>query len=280
MELDATGGDFTLALQTNVSVSYEIEPGADWLKPADASTKALEDLSFAFHAEENTDTESRQATITLSGNGLAETVTVFQAGTAPVLVLGQQEYIVGSTGETIAVELKSNTDYRVQLPAVDWIAEADTRSLSAYTHYFAVAPNDTYDARTAEIIFVAADGTLADTVWVTQVQQDAILLAQREYAFPAEGGTLRFSVQANVQPEVLCDADWLHPVETRGLTEHAFAYTVDENTGYDARQADLIVRDVHNPSLADTLTVRQAYRDALIVGHPRRGRHLRFPRAD
>ena len=265
VELDATGGDFTLALQANVPVSYEIEPGADWLKPADASTKALEDLSFAFHAEENTDTKSRQATITLSGNGLTETVTVYQAGTAPVLVLGQQEYIVGSTGETIAVELKSNTAYRVQLPAVDWLTEADTRSLSAYTHYFAVAPNDTYDARTAEIIFTTADGTLADTVFVTQVQQDAILLAQREYAFPAEGGTLRFSVQANVQPEVLCEAGWLHPVETRGLTEHTFAYTVDENTGYDARQADLIVRDANNPSLADTLTVRQAYRDALIV---------------
>ena len=265
VELDATGGDFTLALQANVPVTYEIEPGADWLKPADASTKALEDLSFAFHAEENTDTESRQATITLSGNGLTETVTVYQAGTAPVLVLGQQEYIVGSTGETLTVELQSNTDYRVQLPAVDWITETDTRALSAYTHYFIVAPNDTYDARTAEIIFTTADGTLADTVLITQVQQDAILLAQREYAFPAEGGTLRFSVQANVQPEVLCDAGWLHPVETRGLTEHAFAYTVDENTGYDARQADLIVRDVHNPSLADTLTVRQAYRDALIV---------------
>ncbi|HIY87438.1 MAG TPA: BACON domain-containing protein, partial [Candidatus Bacteroides pullicola] len=265
VELDATGGDFTLALQANVSVSYEIEPGADWLKPADASTKALEDLAFAFHAEENPDTESRQATITLSGNGLAETVTVYQAGTAPVLVLGQQEYIVGSAGETLTVELQSNTDYRVQLPAVDWLTEADTRSLSAYTHYFAVAPNDTYDARTAEIIFTTTDGTLADTVRVTQVQQDAILLAQREYAFPAEGGTLRFSVQANVQPEVLCDAGWLHPVETRGLTEHTFAYTVDENTGYDARQADLIVRDANNPSLADTLTVRQAYRDALIV---------------
>ena len=265
VELDATGGGFTLALQANVPVTYEIEPGADWLKSADTSTKALEDLSFAFHAEENTDTEARQATITLSGNGLTETVTVFQAGTAPVLVLGQQEYIVGSAGETLTVELQSNTDYRVQLPAVDWLTEVDTRSLSAYTHYFAVAPNDTYDARTAEIIFTTADGTLADTVFVTQVQQDAILLAQREYAFPAEGGTLSFSVQANVQPEVLCEAGWLHPVETRGLTEHAFAYTVDENTGYDARQADLIVRDVNNPLLADTLTVRQAYRDAIIV---------------
>ena len=209
VELDATGGGFTLALQANVSVSYEIEPDADWLKPADASTKALEDLTFAFHAEENTDTESRQATITLNGNGLVETVTVFQAGTAPVLVLGQQEYIVGSTGETIAVELKSNTAYRVQLPAVDWLTEADTRSLSAYTHYFAVAPNDTYDARTAEIIFVAADGTLADTVFVTQVQQDTLIVAQQEYDIPAEGGTLDFTMQANVNVTATPDVDWI-----------------------------------------------------------------------
>lgn len=265
VELDAVGGDFTLTLQANVQVTYEIEPGTDWLKPADAATKGLTDLSFAFHADENTDDDPRQAVITLSGNGLTETVTVFQSGIAPVLVVGQQEYIVGSAGETIAVELQSNTAYKVQLPAVDWIAEVDTRSVSAYTLYYAIAPNDTYDARSAEIIFTTADGTLSDTVWITQVQQDAILLAQREYAFPADGGTLRFSVQANVQPEVVCEADWLHPVETRGLKEHAFAYTVDENTGYDARRADLIVRNADNPALADTLTVVQAYREALIV---------------
>ena len=265
VELDAVGDDFTLTLQANVQVTYEIEPGTDWLKPADAATKGLTDLSFAFHADENTDDDPRQAVITLSGNGLTETVTVLQAGTAPVLVVGQQEYIVGSAGETIAVELQSNTAYKVQLPAVDWIAEVDTRSVSAYTLYYAIAPNDTYDARSAEIIFTTADGTLSDTVWITQVQQDAILLAQREYAFPADGGTLRFSVQANVQPEVVCEADWLHPVETRGLKEHAFAYTVDENTGYDARRADLIVRNADNPALADTLTVVQAYREALIV---------------
>lgn len=265
VELEAEGGSFTLTVQANVQVTYEIEPGTDWLKPADAATKGLTDLSFAFHADENTDDDPRQAVITLSGNGLTETVTVFQSGTAPVLVVGQQEYIVGSAGETIAVELQSNTAYKVQLPAVDWIAEVDTRSVSAYTLYYAIAPNDTYDARSAEIIFTTADGTLSDTVWITQVQQDAILLAQREYAFPADGGTLRFSVQANVQPEVVCEADWLHPVETRGLKEHAFAYTVDENTGYDARRADLIVRNADNPALADTLTVVQAYREALIV---------------
>ena len=264
VELDATGGDFTLALQANVPVTYEIEPGSDWLKPADASTKALEDLSFAFHAEENPDTEARQATITLSGNGLTETVTVFQAGTAPVLVLGQQEYIVGSAGETLTVELQSNTDYRVQLPAVDWLTEADTRSLSAYTHYFAVAPNDTYDARTAEIIFTTTDGTLADTVRVTQVQQDAILLAQREYAFPAEGGTLRFSVQANVEVTATADVDWITQAPgTRGLVEKNLCFDIAPNEGTEARQGTITLS---GGGVTQVITVRQeAYEEPELV---------------
>ena len=264
VELDATGGGFTLALQANVPVTYEIEPGADWLKPADASTKALEDLSFAFHAEENPDTESRQATITLGGNGLAETVTVYQAGTAPVLVLGQQEYIVGSTGETLTVELQSNTDYRVQLPAVDWLTEADTRSLSAYTHYFAVAPNDTYDARTAEIIFATADGTLADTVFITQVQQDAILLAQREYAFPAEGGTLDFTVQANVDVTATPDVDWITQAPgTRGLVEKNLCFDIAPNEGTEARQGTITLS---GGGVMQAITVRQeAYEEPELV---------------
>ena len=264
VELDATGGGFTLELQANVPVTYEIEPGADWLKPAEASTKALEDLSFAFHAEENPDTESRQATITLSGNGLAETVTVYQAGTAPVLVLGQQEYIVGSTGETLTVELQSNTDYRVQLPAVDWLTEADTRSLSAYTHYFTVAPNDTYDARTAEIIFATADGTLADTVRVTQVQQDAILLAQREYAFPAEGGTLDFSVQTNVDVTATPDVDWITQAPgTRGLVEKNLCFDIAPNEGTEARQGTITLS---GGGVTQAITVRQeAYEEPELV---------------
>ena len=200
----------------------------------------MEDLSFAFHAEENPDTESRQATITLGGNGLAETVTVYQAGTAPVLVLGQQEYIVGSTGETLTVELQSNTDYRVQLPAVDWLTETDTRSLSAYTHYFAVAPNDTYDARTAEIIFTTADGTLADTVFVTQVQQDALIVAQQEYDIPAKGGTLDFTVQTNVDVIATPDVDWITQAsDTRGLVEKNLCFDIAPNEGTEARQGTI-----------------------------------------
>ena len=264
VELDATGGGFTLALQANVPVTYEIEPGADWLKPADASTKALEDLSFAFHAEENPDTESRQATITLSGNGLAETVTVYQAGIAPVLVLGQQEYIVGSTGETLTVELQSNTDYRVQLPAVDWLTEADTRSLSAYTHYFTVAPNDTYDARTAEIIFATADGTLADTVFITQVQQDALIVAQQEYDIPAEGGTLDFSVQANVDVTATPDVDWITQAPgTRGLVEKNLCFNIAPNEGTEARQGTITLS---GGGITQVITVRQeAYEEPDLV---------------
>ncbi len=226
VELDAEGGSFTLIVQANVSVSYTIEPGADWLTTA--TTRALTESTLSFEAAANEDTEPRQATITLTGGGLTEQVTVYQAGTGPTLVLGQREYLVGSTGETIQVELRSNTDYEVQMPAVDWLTEASTRALSAYTHYFTIAPNDTYDSRTAQIIFTSETEGLADTLTVTQLQLDAIVLAQSEYTVLAAEDTLSFPVQANVEVTATTDVDWITQLPiTRALQEQELSFRID-----------------------------------------------------
>ncbi len=264
VELEAEGGSFTLTVQANVSVSHAIEEGASWLTAT--QTRALTESTLAFEAAANDGTDSRQAVITLTGGGLTEQVTVYQAGTDPVLVLGQREYLVGSDGETIQVELQSNTDYEVQMPAADWLTETSTRALSAYTHYFTVAPNDTYDSRTAQIIFTDAAHGLADTVTIMQAQHDAILLADREQSMPAAGGTLTLRVQTNVDElEATCTASWLRQTDTRALQEHTLTFTVDENTAYDARRADIIVRHATDPATADTLTIVQAYRGAVIA---------------
>ena len=182
VEVNAEGGDFSIELQANVEVTYEIEDGAQtWLAPVSRS-RALASSALTFHAEANEEAESRQAVIKLAGgNGLIEEVTVYQMGTGPVLVLSQSEYIVSSVGETIQVELRSNTEYEIEMPAVDWLRENSSRSLSTYTHYFIVDPNETYDARSAEIRFVDRENGLEQTVTVTQMQRDAIVVAQSVY---------------------------------------------------------------------------------------------------
>lgn len=91
-------------------MTYEIEDGAQtWLTPVSRS-RGLTSSVLAFHAEANEASEARQAVIKLAGgNGLTEEVTVYQIGIGPALVLSQSEYIVSSAGETIQVELRSNT---------------------------------------------------------------------------------------------------------------------------------------------------------------------------
>ena len=261
VELDATGGSFTLTVQANVAVSHAIEPGADWLTAT--QTRALTESTLAFEAAANDGTDPRQAVITLTGDGLTEQVTVYQAGTDPVLVLGQREYLVGSTGETIQVELQSNTDYEVQMPAADWLTEASTRALSAYTHYFTIAPNDTYDSRTAQIIFTNTEQGIADTLTVTQLQLDAIVLAQSEYTLPADEDTLSFPVQANVEVTATADVDWITPLPaTRALQEQQLSFRIDALTDTTDRQGTITLTC---GGATQQITVKQIYTEPKLV---------------
>ena len=227
VELEATGGAFEIELQANVSVTYEIEESAKtWLTPA-SDTRALTTTTLHFQAAPNEDLQPRQGIITLrGGNGLTEEVTVYQLGSGPVLVLTQDEYLVGSDGETIKVELKSNNTYQIEMP---------------YTHYFIVAPNETYDAREAVILFVDKENGLEQTLTIRQMQRDAIVVAQSIYEIGAEGGALDFAVQANVDFTVSTDADWITQVETRGLTERMLHFDVAANESEEAREATIVL---------------------------------------
>ena len=258
VEVEAEGGEFEIELKSNVSVTYEIEESARaWLSAA-SDTRALTVSTLRFHAEGNTDTEPRQGVITLNGgDGLTEEVTVYQLGSGPALVLTQTEYVVGSDGETIQVELKSNNTYQIEMPPVDWIKEADTRALSTYTHYFTVAPNETYDAREAAIRFVDRENGLEQTVTIRQMQRDAIVVAQDTYEIPCTGGMLYLPVQANVDYTVETDVDWinLHEETTKGLTETVLTFVVYMNMQTGDREGHIILTS--EEGITQTIRVMQ-----------------------
>lgn len=244
VEMDAEGGTFDIELQANVNVTYEIEESAkSWLSAVSSSTRGLTTSTLNFQVAENPEESVRQAVITLQGNDLREEVTVYQAGSEPAILLSQKEYTVPSDGETIQVELKSNTSYKVVMPDAPWITETSTRAFSAYTHYFTVAVNESYDARTAEIYFVDEENGLQEKVTVTQVQKDAIVIAEDEYTMDAEGGRLEFTVNANVDFKIDIDADWIRQiVATRGLVERALIFEVDGNNADESRKAIITLK--------------------------------------
>ena len=241
IELTAIGGQATIEVKANVQYQYEIEQSAQSWITRTATTRGLTSSTLAFNVVENEDKEKREGKITIRSGELSEIVTIYQEGSKPALVLTQNEYTVSSKGETIKVELKSNTNYEVKLPTDGWITETQTRAFSSHTHFFTIAANEGYDARIAEIIFLNKDSGIEEKIKVTQMQQDAIIVAQKEYAVEAKGGALNFSINTNVECNVSTSVAWITQVTTRGLAEKPLSFTIAENATDTDREGEIII---------------------------------------
>lgn len=254
IELPAIGGQATIEVKANVQYQYEVEQAAQsWITRA-ATTRGLTSSSLVFDVAENENTERREGKITLRSGNLSEAVTIYQEGSKPTLVLTQNEYTVGSGGETIKVELKSNTEYEVKLPADGWITETQTRAFSSHTHYFTVAANEGYDARTAEIIFVNKDNGVEEKVKVTQVQKDAIIVTQTEYTVEAKGGSVSFEVNANVDFKVSVSDSWINQTNTRTLSTKALQFMIGENSSESERSGSITLQ---GNGITQIITIKQ-----------------------
>lgn len=251
VDMDATGGVFNVELQSNVNVSYEIDEQAQgWLTAVTSAARGLTSSTFDFQVSENQDMNSRQAVITFRGNDLMEQVIVTQAGSKPAILLSQKEYTVPSNGGSIQVELKSNTPYRVMMPDVPWITEESARSFSTYTHYFTVAANETYDARTADILFVNEADGMQEKITVTQEQKDVILVDHDEYTVDAKGDMIYIEVQANVAYSIALSDEWIQQIATRGWGNELLCFSISANEsgnsrcGYITLQSGNIIKNI------------------------------------
>lgn len=241
VEVKAEGGDIAIEIKANVKYEYIVEESAkDWI--ISDGSRGLTASTLKFKVTENEKTSKREGKITISSGNLSETVTVYQEGSKPSIVLTQNEYTIGSEGDEIKVELKSNVNYEIQIPNVEWVYENKSRALSSYTHYFTIAPNDEYDARFAEIIFVNKENNLSEKVTITQAQKDAILVAKNEYSMEAAGGELKFDVNTNVDFKVETSVDWISPkAESRSMVAKSLSFTIAENTSDESREGLIII---------------------------------------
>lgn len=227
-EVEADGGDIVIELKANIDFEYEIDAKcAEWVSYV--GTRALKTSRLVFRVAANDAVSVREGSILLHSSLGDERVDIYQQGVDPALVLTQKSYAVPAAGETIKVELKSNVEYTVQMPDADWITESPTRAMSTHTHYFVIAANDGYDGRTAEIVFADKARNLSETVTVTQVQKNAVVLAESEYEFGLNGGELNFEVMTNVELTVAVSDDarsWITQVETRGLEPRSLHFDI------------------------------------------------------
>ncbi|WP_283391360.1 BACON domain-containing protein [Millionella massiliensis] len=251
-ELSDEETDIDVEVKSNID--FEVKILDSWI--TQIQTKALTTHQLRFHIAANELPDNREGRIVIKSKSsdLADTVHVYQSRQNS-LVLNQREYAVSEEGETIEVVLKSNVDFTVQMPDVDWIEEVQTKSLQTYKYQYRILPNETYDGREAQIVFKDNDSNLADTVFVYQTTKDALLLTKDRYEMGIQGGTIDVEVKSNVDFEVKILDDWITQWQTKGLETYYLWFDVQPNAN-NKRTGKIVFLD-KNSSLTDTVYVVQ-----------------------
>ena len=260
-EVGKNGGKINVEVKANIQ--YEViipETSKSWISQS-AKTRGLTTNNLSFDIAPSEEYDKRTGEIIIKSGELSETVHVYQSGEG-VLLLTKSEYSVSDKGETIAVDLKSNFEFDVKMPDVDWVqSAAKTRGMSSHTLYYIIAPNETYDSREAKIIFYDKNSDVKNTLKIAQAQKDAILLGKTEYQIDYLATTLEIEVKANIDfdYEIKNGDNWVEVdtyAQTKNLISQKIHLSIAENQTKDERNCTIIFRDKQQ-NIANRLTINQ-----------------------
>lgn len=172
-EIPQEGGDFTIEIKSNIS--YEIEIDADsqkWITEVPQS-KALTTYFHTFNVSENPNTSNRQGLITIKGDdGKSETINIFQAPVAELVLSGYEFTIPGEGGE-LTVELRTNIDYYVICSDdIDWLKQLPSEREDKLL--FEIAPNNGYEKRETFVWVCSVGDELIRGFTITQLTKTMI----------------------------------------------------------------------------------------------------------
>ena len=231
------GGSFTIDVTANVEYSFEIS--GDWIHQV--TTRSMTTATATFTVDANEDTRKREGSVTLRSALGSEKITIYQEAGGPSIVLSAESVAVKTEGGSFTVDVNTNVDVTMSITeGAEWLSEVRSRSMSTHTYTFQASANESTDVRTGRITFRNEANGVEASVTVTQMQKDALVVAQSLYEIGAEGGGISIEASANVELDVAISEPWVHQVSTRSMTTRYYDFAVDANPGDDVRECTII----------------------------------------
>lgn len=262
MEVSPAGGTFRVELKTNVTYSIEIPSGSSgWIsRESKAAVKGLENKTEYFSVREGDTENPREGMIVFRSSDLKDTVRVYQAR-RDILILSRREYTISNDAVQIEVSLRSNIEYDVTIPAgaAAWVRQGRTKAERVDRCIFEISENETYDPRSAKIIFKDRCSELSDTLTILQASKESLILSARRIEVPREGKTIGVELKTNLGFRVEIPQEyrgWIVPVETKGLASYNLQFNIAAHNGQGAREGKIIVSSITS-GLSDTVRIVQ-----------------------
>lgn len=223
---------------------------------------------ISISVDQNDGYDERSVAITINAGKTNKTLMISQKPKDALLVTSNRMEMK-QEGGTLNIEVQANVEYRAVIAddCQSWIkpAAASTRGLTTSTASFTISLNEERVKREGKIYIT--DGKLTEEIAVYQHGGDIVLLNENEYPVGDLGETIKVELRSNCAYGVkMPEVDWIkEAMMTRGMSSHTVYYTIKPNEKNEARRAKIIFYDKDNTSIADTLTVIQAQKDAVVV---------------
>lgn len=257
-EVEEEGGKITIDLKSNVNYTATVSnESSSWISKITES-KSLADSKEEFLVEAASVDGSREGRIFFTFEELKDTVYIHQKQKNK-LVLGQSTIMVDNNEHNVEVDLSYNVEYNIMIPDnCDWVSLTNTKAVREDKIALFIKKNEKYDGRNVKIAVKDINSNLADTLYIEQSQQNALILSKKNKSVKSAGEAFSVELKSNIDYDVIMPlgADWITKSETKSLHTYNIGFSVKANEGEDNRKCEVIFKD-KNSSLSDTLFVKQ-----------------------
>ena len=269
ISINAGGGTASVMVFSNDY--WEIEGTSDWCSPSVRSGGANEDgTTVNFVAKESY--APREATFYFLCGEMRLELKVSQEQKDVIFADENDKFSIPAKGGVALIEYQTNVECEVIIPneAQDWISLTSTRALREESIGLDIAPNESYDPRSATIMVVAVgDNTLCAKYIINQEQTDVILAGEdNKFAVPSDGADVSIDFETNVKYNVNIPSNaksWITLVDaTRGVAPRSITLRVAKNTTYEKRSAVISITKDGATKPAVEYTIEQAQNDGIV----------------
>ena len=220
--VSSSSGNFQVTVTSNVT--WSVSESCNWLSCS--PTGGSNNGSFTVTYSANTG-GTRTCTITVSGGGLSETVTVTQLGPDPYLTVSPTSKTVSSSSGNFQVTVTSNVDWTVS-ESCTWLSCSPTGGSNNGSFTVTYSAN-TGNTRTCTI--TVSGGGLSETVTVTQPGVGELTVSPTSKTVPSSSGNFQVTVISMIPWSVSESCTWLSCSPTSGSNNGSFSVNYDANTG-------------------------------------------------
>ena len=232
VEVGSLGGTVDVQLQS--SVSYICKPVTEYTWVSEITSRAVSTHTLHFAVQPNDTYDMREARFVFidETESISDTLTIRQYAADEILVPSDPIICEPESG-TFSFEVSANISYDVTTD-VSWLKQVVGRGMERSTLHFSVEENTGSAMREGNII-LSGNGVERTVKVMQKGKKEApyLIVSQEHFNILPEGGTVRFTVKANVPYRVNTDADWMVQAVSGSSEEVVFTVSANESTSED-----------------------------------------------